>query len=635
MPSTYSSLKIQLMATGENNTTWGAITNLNLGTAIEEAIVGSADVTFASANVTLTLTDTNTSQTARNVRLRCTGTTGGSTRNLVVPSIEKPYIVQNDCANSVVVKTAAGTGIAVPAGKTMWVYNDGTNVVDAVTRLSSLTLGTALAVTEGGTGQTSLTAGYVLKGSGTSAISSGIIYDNGTNVGVGTASPGSKLDVNGSVTVANAGQYRFGAGGVRIEGDTTSNYVAFFNDSGAERMRIISGGNVGIGTTTPGTKLEVNGAVTAGAESGVSYYVATNAAIRNTASAGNTMHFDSGVGAGSTTGDFQFRATNGYTTRLFIRGSDGNVGIGTTSPGVSLDVVGGIRVRGGVPGALGVNNNGYAFNTPGDTDSGMFSSADGQLEFYSNNAERMRIGPAGQIGLSGANYGTSGQVLISQGSGSAPIWTTISPGTGTVTSVSGTGTVSGLTLTGTVTTSGSLTLGGTLTLTSGQVTTALGYTPYNSSNPAGYTTNTGTVTSVSGTGSANGLSLSGTVTTSGDLTLSGSVTSVATGATIDGVTIGYRNIPRSTTSGTATTADVGKCIAVSAGITIPNSTFAAGDAISIYNDSGSSITITAGVTTLRQAGTANTGNRTLAARGMATIWFNSATEAIISGAGVS
>ena len=61
MPSTYSNLKIQLMATGENATTWGDVTNTNLGTAIEEAIVGSADVTFASANVTLTLTDTNTS----------------------------------------------------------------------------------------------------------------------------------------------------------------------------------------------------------------------------------------------------------------------------------------------------------------------------------------------------------------------------------------------------------------------------------------------------------------------------------------------------------------------------------------------------------------------------------------------
>ena len=68
MASTYSNLKIQLMATGENASTWGDVTNTNLGTAIEEAIVGSADVTFASANVTLTLSDTNGTQTARNMR---------------------------------------------------------------------------------------------------------------------------------------------------------------------------------------------------------------------------------------------------------------------------------------------------------------------------------------------------------------------------------------------------------------------------------------------------------------------------------------------------------------------------------------------------------------------------------------
>ena len=139
MPSTYSNLKIQLMATGENNTTWGDVTNQNLGGALEEAIVGSADVTFSSGNVTLTLTDTNATQTARNMRLRCTGTTGGSTRNLVVPSIEKPYIVKNDCADSIVVKTAAGTGVTVIAGATMWVYSDGTNVVDVVSHVTSLT----------------------------------------------------------------------------------------------------------------------------------------------------------------------------------------------------------------------------------------------------------------------------------------------------------------------------------------------------------------------------------------------------------------------------------------------------------------------------------------------------------------
>ena len=90
MASTYSNLKIQLMATGENSGTWGTITNTNLGTAVEEAIAGSADVAFSSANVTLTLTDTNGSQTARNMRLNLTGTaTAGY--DLTVPNIEKAY----------------------------------------------------------------------------------------------------------------------------------------------------------------------------------------------------------------------------------------------------------------------------------------------------------------------------------------------------------------------------------------------------------------------------------------------------------------------------------------------------------------------------------------------------------------
>jgi hypothetical protein len=152
MSSTYSNLKLQLMATGENLATWGNVTNVNLGTALEEAVVGSADVTFASSNVTLVLSNTNTTQTARNLRLNLIGTTGGSTRNLVVPSIEKVYIVNNTCADSVLVKTSAGTGITVPTGKTIWVYNDGTNVVDATTHLTSLTLGTPLALTSGGVG---------------------------------------------------------------------------------------------------------------------------------------------------------------------------------------------------------------------------------------------------------------------------------------------------------------------------------------------------------------------------------------------------------------------------------------------------------------------------------------------------
>ncbi len=159
MASTYSTnLKLQLMATGENSTTWGATTNVNLGTALEQAIVGTGTVTFSSADVTLTLTDVNTSQTARNVRLDLTGTTAGA-RSLIVPALSKVFVVNNGCADAVTIKNATGTGIAVPAGKTLWVYNNGTNVVDIVTHLTSLTLASALPVASGGTGITSFGAG--------------------------------------------------------------------------------------------------------------------------------------------------------------------------------------------------------------------------------------------------------------------------------------------------------------------------------------------------------------------------------------------------------------------------------------------------------------------------------------------
>jgi hypothetical protein len=171
MASTYSDLKIELIGTGEQTGTWGSTTNNNFSVAIGEAITGSADVAFSSADVTVTLTDTNAAQTARNLRLNLTGTSGGA-RQLILGSgcqIEKLYLINNGLADAVTVKNTSGTGIAVPAGKSMFVYNDGTNVVDAITHLSSLTLGTALPVASGGSGAATLTG--VLKGNGTSAFS--------------------------------------------------------------------------------------------------------------------------------------------------------------------------------------------------------------------------------------------------------------------------------------------------------------------------------------------------------------------------------------------------------------------------------------------------------------------------------
>ena len=142
MASTYSDLKIELIGTGEQAGTWGVTTNTNLGTALQEAITGSADVAFSSGDVTLTLTNSNAAQVGRNLRLNLTGTSGGA-RELILGSgmqIEKLYLINNGLADTVTVKNTTGTGIAVPAGKTAFVFNNGTNVVDAITFLSSLQL---------------------------------------------------------------------------------------------------------------------------------------------------------------------------------------------------------------------------------------------------------------------------------------------------------------------------------------------------------------------------------------------------------------------------------------------------------------------------------------------------------------
>jgi hypothetical protein len=114
----------------------------------------------------------------------------------------------------------------------------------------------------------------------------------------------------------------------------------------------------------------------------------------------------------------------------------------------------------------------------------------------------------------------------------------------------------------------------------------------------------------------------------------GSAANFTAGLQTNGVDVGYKQIPRSTTATTATTADVGKCIAITAGIAIPTSTFAAGDALTIYNDSAGTLVITS-TATMRLAGGSLTGSRNLAQRGIATIWFNSATECVIFGAGVT
>jgi len=159
MSNTYSNLKFEIIEVGGNDGTWGPIVNTNVGTAIEQAIVGMATLAtgdFTTNVCTLTLTNTNAAQNARAACLNITATLSAA-GTLNVPAIQKPYIILNNSVGgfAVTVKVSGLTGVAIPAGKACMVYNNGTDVVDAINYMSSLTLGTDLAITEGGTGASS------------------------------------------------------------------------------------------------------------------------------------------------------------------------------------------------------------------------------------------------------------------------------------------------------------------------------------------------------------------------------------------------------------------------------------------------------------------------------------------------
>ena len=165
MASTYTpNLKIELIATGEQVNEWGTTTNSNLENGLEQAIVGRGVVEYTSdANKTITLTESNSSQDARNLFLYVDTdafTTLTVTRDLIVPTIEKTYVVHNDTAGSqsIRVKTSGGTGITIPNGKKALLYVDGTNVIEQLNYLTSMEIGTPLPIASGGTNAISASA---------------------------------------------------------------------------------------------------------------------------------------------------------------------------------------------------------------------------------------------------------------------------------------------------------------------------------------------------------------------------------------------------------------------------------------------------------------------------------------------
>lgn len=144
MATTYSTnLLIALQGTGDNAGTWGTITNGNLGTVLEEAIVGRATVNIANVDTTITMTNGPATSPARCLYLELTGSLSAG-RTLTVPSIQKTYIVKNSTTGgfAMTISSGSGTTVAVNSGKTSLVYVDGATGV--AQQFSDLVAGTTL-----------------------------------------------------------------------------------------------------------------------------------------------------------------------------------------------------------------------------------------------------------------------------------------------------------------------------------------------------------------------------------------------------------------------------------------------------------------------------------------------------------
>lgn len=188
--------------------------------------------------------------------------------------------------------------------------------------------------------------------------------------------------------------------GAFVWNDSAGTFVNF-SSTGADQFLVRAQGGVGINTNNPnGAALAVVGNVAlndgelrlrngSDANHGLGWK-GTGNTFAGQAPDGPVLFGYAGGGLGTTAGEERM---------TLVWDSSQRVGIGTFSQGAKLQVFGGIRARGGAPGANGANDNGYAFgHNGGDNDSGMFSSADGQLEFHSNSSEVMRI-VGGSVGI--------------------------------------------------------------------------------------------------------------------------------------------------------------------------------------------------------------------------------------------
>jgi hypothetical protein len=232
-------------------------------------------------------------------------------------------------------------------------------------------------------------ANYVPLYTGANALGNSVIYQSGSNIGIGTTGPAAPLQVTGAAKVYNS---------------TGNQY-----DSNAEIQGTYAGRTVGTGAAL-GFVVPAN---TDGSNPWEQGRILVTPDTSNTGDARGRMYL-------------QARGNSGGTwvwENNLVLTSNGNVGVDNTSPNAALDVAGKILAAEG-SGTSG----GYSFENDGAWDTGMFSPSDGITNFYNNGVQNLQFTPSGGTfytgmtfngGLTTSGLTSSGEIIGTLGSGSA------------------------------------------------------------------------------------------------------------------------------------------------------------------------------------------------------------------------
>jgi hypothetical protein len=365
MPTTYStSLRLSLIATGEQAGTWGNTTNTNLGTLLEQAITGYTSISMLDANYTLTALN-GSSDESRNANIKIDGsTTLTATRVVIIPNVNKTYYFWNATAGSQTVRIGTSSSpsvyVDIPNGYGCYVFCDAAN---NVYRQSPFINPLTSAVSLNSTSVSSLTASSTVTGtalipSGSSVPSNGVYLPAANTVGIATN--GTAQFYFGSAGQIGIGGAAYGTAGQALlsggasAAPTWGSVVSSVGQSFTGGLISVSGSPI----TTSGTLA----LTVAGTSGGIPYFSSGTTWASSGALAANALMIGGGAGASpatTTTGTGVLTALgNTVNGAGGILTPDGTATLtGKTISGASNTITN-VSLATGVTGTLPVGNGG-------------------------------------------------------------------------------------------------------------------------------------------------------------------------------------------------------------------------------------------------------------------------------------